>query len=1491
MARRDDSTSTSFEEQLKQLDEMNARAMVNQMNRNERNFSTMLDRQQEMLTNFYKASTEAGRESVRSDMENRQQKMKEQLDAMKRSYALYSQYMTKTEKQTFQNLYSASKQGMDKIDKEMQKRFDGLEDDFDELTESFSDKINRISDELRDLGTALNIDAITQSLEESVDSYFENLRQVRSRTGDSFDESAFQESVDSLNDTIGAINRSQASETVSNIIKDFGMKKMNEVVNYAQTMASAEVLGISKDEMSNIMWKDMAMGKNGKFLRNISNLAITLEDNEDLYVHADTILTAINENMDAIYGLSYKDSKKSTKMVNSLAALEALSENEANEGVDTMVDMLQSWQKLTLPELMENDQALQFSNMLGMSVSQLEESLQDPDLLGSMLETFQDKLSSMNDYELNMWKEELGFDYVYQLKDIAGADSLISDYNNIVDTLDDSLNASESDATLDLMTESANETVTAIQDLKNSLSSNPVVTFFSKITDTLDISLADAANAAIVGSTLIKGGSAVVKFFKGASASGGILSTVKGLFTGGSAAAEAGSAASTAASTAASAGSTLAEGAAASGAAGGSSILSGLGASLSSAGSSMMAGTALETGGLALAGTAALGLAGAGLTLKDAVGGYKKSNEWLGDEGNLTSGKITSTIGGAIGGTGAGVGEGSALDVAKNTGGNALKGAALGAAVGSIIPGLGTAIGAAVGGGIGAVTGLIGGERIAKAAQATWDFAKDCASEAFNTVGAGVEAVNGVLQELGPVGQELGGVLTGSWDAITDTKDQIAEVWADPDKGLPAKIGGSISAVFSGAGGVAKSVIKGVKGIASKAWNGITNVATKAWDGIKNAGKSIWTSVKNTASSIWEGVQETASGIWGEVKDTAGDVWTGFQEGVTTFSEASATLLEAGGSLLEGAGALAEGVGALAEGIGTGVGNAASGVGEGIGSALGGTLSGLGDGVGNALGGIGDFLFGSDSDTTSVDLSGIQDSLTGDPVLDRLDYMLAYLKVIAENGTGASSSSDTDSDDDRWESRSGGFVGGVLNTAADLYDGAKAVGSDVISAAGDGISWAANGIASGVSSFVDWINPFANGLSEVPNDGLAYLHQGEAILTSDQADVVRASADGGIDVLKSVLTNTGEDFELTTTNSYLSSMSSGLTGFMSDEMSGKKNSLKDSIKTSSNTEQEWFSLWKEQTNLDVSTTQSFVDSVKKNGIFGKSSSSSNSLISRISSALGLSSSSNSYTTAAQGTTTISTGGSSNNAGSSSLDATATSTNASANESSIYKYLTGTMGLNKAAACGVLGNIKQESSFNPNALGDNGTSYGICQWHNGRWTNLKNYCSKNNLDSTTLDGQLKYLEYELKNSYPGVYSTLKSVDNTAQGAYDAAYKWCTDFEIPANKYAEAVNRGNSAKQYFSNYGGSYDVGTPWIPNDQVALVHEGEMIVPADVNPLNNTTVSVPLSSESGSDNSDVVETLKWAVSRLEAKLDKIASSSGRTRKTITSEDVDMAYSF
>ena len=148
---------------------------------------------------------------------------------------------------------------------------------------------------------------------------------------------------------------------------------------------------------------------------------------------------------------------------------------------------------------------------------------------------------------------------------------------------------------------------------------------------------------------------------------------------------------------------------------------------------------------------------------------------------------------------------------------------------------------------------------------------------------------------------------------------------------------------------------------------------------------------------------------------------------------------------------------------------------------------------------------------------------------------------------------------------------------------------------------------------------------------------------------------------------------------------------------------------------------------------------------------------------------------------------------------AASLNGSNNEEKIFFFLREEMGFNNAAGCGVLANIEKESSFRTDALADNGTSYGICQWHADRMSRLRAWCNDHDYDWNDLEGQLYYLEYELNTYYPKTLSMVKGVSNSKSGAYSAGHDWCYYFEIPADREMRSKERGQLARdKYWPKY---------------------------------------------------------------------------------------------
>ena len=119
------------------------------------------------------------------------------------------------------------------------------------------------------------------------------------------------------------------------------------------------------------------------------------------------------------------------------------------------------------------------------------------------------------------------------------------------------------------------------------------------------------------------------------------------------------------------------------------------------------------------------------------------------------------------------------------------------------------------------------------------------------------------------------------------------------------------------------------------------------------------------------------------------------------------------------------------------------------------------------------------------------------------------------------------------------------------------------------------------------------------------------------------------------------------------------------------------------------------------------------------------------------------------------------------------------------------GFSNEAVAGLLANINAESGFRTEALGDSGTSIGLCQWHAGRYNALKNYCKER---YKTVECQLDYLLYELRNGEKNSFKILQS-KNTA---YQMTTKFCQSFERPAGGATSCNRRANNYSAKFYTY---------------------------------------------------------------------------------------------
>ena len=155
-----------------------------------------------------------------------------------------------------------------------------------------------------------------------------------------------------------------------------------------------------------------------------------------------------------------------------------------------------------------------------------------------------------------------------------------------------------------------------------------------------------------------------------------------------------------------------------------------------------------------------------------------------------------------------------------------------------------------------------------------------------------------------------------------------------------------------------------------------------------------------------------------------------------------------------------------------------------------------------------------------------------------------------------------------------------------------------------------------------------------------------------------------------------------------------------------------------------------------------------------------------------------------------------------------------------------MGFTKQAAAGVIGNLQQESNVNPLSKQDGGgPGRGIMQWTDtDRWAQMVKWATANKKDPNALGTQVSWMVQEMK-SY-GVWNKLSTMTDVHAA---------TDLFESRMEGAGIPDMGNRYKYADAAYKG-FSEGSWRVAKDQIANIHAGEMIVPANVAETLRTSI-------------------------------------------------------
>ncbi|PRY38452.1 hypothetical protein CLV58_109179 [Spirosoma oryzae] len=139
----------------------------------------------------------------------------------------------------------------------------------------------------------------------------------------------------------------------------------------------------------------------------------------------------------------------------------------------------------------------------------------------------------------------------------------------------------------------------------------------------------------------------------------------------------------------------------------------------------------------------------------------------------------------------------------------------------------------------------------------------------------------------------------------------------------------------------------------------------------------------------------------------------------------------------------------------------------------------------------------------------------------------------------------------------------------------------------------------------------------------------------------------------------------------------------------------------------------------------------------------------------------------------------------------------------FRYYTEQKGLAPHVAAGIVGNLQQESGFNPRAVGDSGTSHGLAQWHNERWQGLQQAARQQGRDPYDPYFQLDHVLSE-----PGESASVLNKLNQTRTASEAARVFGRSYErynpVQANEagraaYARRLHGEPSSRETYQDGG--------------------------------------------------------------------------------------------
>lgn len=496
----------NLNKRIQKIEQKEAKRVEKQIAKREQRFSKMLDNQMNMLEKFYETSNKKTKDRLSSGLQNQQTILEDNLSDMKREFNLYAKYMDNSTRKYYKGMISVADENLQTMKDTVSKRFgemtDDIEDEIVGMTDSISDRVKRFTKDIRDAAIALELtdvaDNVKSQLTDITDSFIDNFRERSAMYNGNITKGSYQKMIGSVVDSSYAMSRSEASELVNSVMDEMSMKTGEQLEPYLKEISALHTsIDANINDMTGIMRADINSGARGAIFKSISNIATGLGSDTNLTVDSNAMLSSMNEHIEDLFNLSKGDSKKFTGMTKSLATMEGIQQQEYNKGVEEAGGKIVEWSKMSVPELLKDDDFVHFTALSGMTAQDFRDNI-DSGNADKVMMAMQDTLKDVkNDqFALNQRREMLGFSSDAVAMALADEDSLADNLKKVTDNIN--ANADKTGSNAESM---AGKSTGFVEKIGNWLSDSFPVRLVSDFFSQLDVKAANLANYAIIAYT------------------------------------------------------------------------------------------------------------------------------------------------------------------------------------------------------------------------------------------------------------------------------------------------------------------------------------------------------------------------------------------------------------------------------------------------------------------------------------------------------------------------------------------------------------------------------------------------------------------------------------------------------------------------------------------------------------------------------------------------------------------------------------------------------------------------------------------------------------------------------------------------------------------------------------------------------------------------------------------------------------------------------